>query len=93
MIGKLRKFKRTAAAYRALFLDPATGALTPQGKAVLMDMAAYTRMFKPAPPDAVALALAEGGRQVLAHVLKTLKVTDDALGMMLDEQMKGESDE
>jgi len=70
------------AAYRRLFLDD-HGQLKPEAKHVLDDLANFTRLWKNSPADSMALAVIEGSRQVLRHILKRLKINDT------ERQMKG----
>lgn len=58
-------------AYRKLFLDE-TGRLKPEAETVLDDLHDFARFFKDAPPEPSALALTEGGRRVVRHILKNL---------------------
>lgn len=62
-------------AYRRLFLDE-HGQLRADAEIVLDDLYQFARFFKGAPPDPQALAVVEGSRQVVRHILKRLKVTD-----------------
>lgn len=73
----LRKSKRCAA-YRRLFLGEA-GQLKPEAEAVLDDLCDFARFYKNVPADPQSLAVVEGGRQVVRHILKRVGTTDQEL--------------
>lgn len=77
-IGRVR-------AYRRLFLDEG-GRLKPEAEAVLDDLHEFARFFRDAPPDPAALALTEGGRRVVRHILKNIGATSRELA----RHIKGE---
>ncbi len=77
MLDALWKKRRLAAAYRSIFM--AGGKLKPEAEMVLSDLADFARLFKTTPPDPLALAVAEGGREVLRHILARLKIQDEEL--------------
>ncbi len=70
----LRQRKRNSA-YRKLFLTE-NGALKPEAETVLNDLYDFTRFFKSVPPEPQSLALVEGGRQVVRHILKCAKMIE-----------------
>lgn len=72
-------------AYRKLFLDEA-GRLKPEAEAVLDDLHDFARFFKDVPLDPSALAITEGGRQVVRHILKNIGATSQELA----RHLKGE---
>jgi len=67
----LDKNKKIKAAYRALFLAP-NGLLKPEAETVFDDLYEFARMFKNAPTDPQALAMIEGGRSTVRHILKRI---------------------
>ncbi|UQZ89808.1 hypothetical protein C4J81_11545 [Deltaproteobacteria bacterium Smac51] len=75
MIKALKKRRRTAAAYRSVFMEG--GRLTPEAELVLTDLAGFARFFKNVPADPLALAVVEGSRQVVRHLLESLKIQDE----------------
>lgn len=79
----------TARAYRKVFLDE-TGRLTPEAETVLTDLFDFTRFFKNTPADPQALAVVEGGRQALRHILKQTKTTDQELRRQLQKEVSDE---
>ncbi len=79
-----RRFARVRA-YRKLFLDD-YGRLKPEAETVLDDLHDFARFFKDAPPDPQALALTEGGRRVVRHLLKNIGATSTELA----RHLKGE---
>lgn len=60
---------RKIRAYRRLLLDE-SGRLKPEAEAVLTDLVEFARFFKSVPPDPQTLAVVEGSRQVVRHILK-----------------------
>lgn len=60
---------RKIRAYRHLLLDE-SGRLKPEAETVLTDLVDFARFFKSVPPDPQALAVVEGSRQVVRHILK-----------------------
>lgn len=83
-----QKRRRAALAYRALFM--AEGRLKAEAETVLSDLCEFVRLFKRVSPDPLALAVAEGGREVLRHILERLKMKDEELARQvrraLDEE-------
>ncbi len=75
-------------AYRRLFLDD-NGRLKPEAEAVLSDLYDFTRFYKTGPADPQALAVLEGGRQVVRHILKQTRATSQELS----RQLTGDDDE
>ena len=60
-------------AYRRLFLDE-HGQLKPEALTVLEDLYDHARLFKNVPLD--YLPVAEGGREVVRHILKRINLRD-----------------
>ena len=85
MFDSAIKRSRTVNAYRRLFLDE-HGQLKPEAQTVLDDLFSFARFFKTVPAEPQALAVVEGSRQVLRHILKRVKITDSEM----KRQMKGE---
>ncbi len=77
MLDFWQKRRRTAAAYRAVFLEG--GRLKPEAEIILTDLAEFARFLKNVPADPLALAVVEGGRGMLRHILERLKIQDDEL--------------
>ena|GEM_PF-2223142 len=80
-------------AYRRLFLTEA-GGLKPDARVVLEDLLEVTFFFKPPPlagslPPQFALALVEGGRNALRHILKKC----GAGSQMLQRLLTGDENE
>ena len=69
---------RAKRAYRRLFLDEA-GQLRPEALTVLEDLYHHTRLFRDVPGDPVQLAIIEGSRQVVRHILKQVNVVDQEM--------------
>lgn len=72
-----RRFNRIKA-YRRLFLTEG-GRLKPEAEVVLSDLYDFTRFFRGGPAEPQALAVLEGGRQVVRHILKSARATDQEL--------------
>ena len=85
--GKSRKI----AAYKKLFLT-CTGQLKPEAETVLNDLFDFTRFFKNVPADPQSLAVVEGGRQVVRHILKSTRTTEQELKRQL-KMKEGENDD
>lgn len=83
----LKRLRRTAA-YRRLFLAEG-GKLKPEAEIVLNDLYDFTRFFKSGSIDPQALAVLEGGRQVVRHILKSARATNQELA----RQLTGDDDE
>lgn len=66
---------RRVNAYRRLFLDE-HGQLKADAAIVLDDLFQFARFFKSVPLEPQALAAVEGSRQVLRHILKRTRITD-----------------
>jgi hypothetical protein len=81
MLDFFQKRRRTVRAYRSIFMDG--GRLKPEAETVLVDLAEFARLFKKVPPDPLALAVAEGGREVLRHILERLKIKDEELARQM----------
>lgn len=81
MIEYWQKRRRVLAAYRSLFLNG--GRLKPEAELVLNDLAQFARLFKKVPADPLALAVVEGGRGTLRHILERLKMKDEELARQL----------
>lgn len=73
---------RKIRAYRRLLLDEA-GALKPEAETVLNDLVDFARFFKSVPPDPQALAVVEGSRQVVRHILKRAGLVERELKRQL----------
>ena len=76
-----RRFNRIRA-YRRLFLAEG-GRLKPEAEVILNDLYDFTRFFKSGPVEPQALAVLEGGRQVVRHILKSARATDQELKRQL----------
>lgn len=76
---------RKVKAYRRLFLDE-HGQLRPDAEIVLDDLFQFARFFKSVPADPQALAVVEGSRETVRHILKRIKVTEPES----KRQIKGE---
>lgn len=76
-----RKSKRCAA-YRKLFLTE-SGRLKSEAETVLDDLYDFARFYKNVPADPQALAVVEGGRQVVRHILGRVGTTDQELKRQL----------
>lgn len=74
---------RRTRAYRRLFLDDG-GRLRPEAEAVLNDLMDFARFFKSVPPEPAALAVVEGSRQVVRHILKRTGLIDRGLDNLRD---------
>lgn len=74
MIGPI-KMILTRRAYRELFLDE-HGQLKAAGRIVLDDLYEHARLFKNVPADPMALALVEGGRDLVRRILRQIKAVD-----------------
>lgn len=66
---------RKVRAYRRLFLDE-HGQLKLEAEIVLDDLYQFARFFKNVPAEPQALAVVEGSRGTVRHILKRLKLTD-----------------
>lgn len=88
MLDYWQKRRRAAAAYRTLFLE--NGRLSPEAEIVLADLAEFVRLFKKVTPDPLALAVAEGGREVLRHVLERLKIKDEELARQMRRALESD---
>lgn len=66
---------RKASAYRRLFLDE-NGQLRADAETVLDDLFQFARFFKSGSADPQALAVVEGSRQTVRHILKRIKITE-----------------
>jgi hypothetical protein len=80
---------RKIRAYRRLLLDE-SGGLRPEAETVLSDLVDFARFFKSVPPDPQALAVVEGSRHVVRHILKRAGLLERELkrqlsGPSLDE--------
>lgn len=76
---------RKVNAYRRLFLD-GNGQLTADAEIVLDDLFQFARFFKNVPAEPQALAVVEGSRQVVRHILKRIRITEQES----KRQLKGE---
>ena len=83
----IKRMKRVRA-YKRLFLTP-EGQLRPDAEIVLTDLYEFTRFYKTGPADPQALAVLEGGRQVVRHILKQTRATNQELS----RQLTGDDDE
>lgn len=77
----LRRSKRHAA-YRKLFLNE-SGRLKVEAEAVLDDLYDFSRFYKNVPADPQSLAVVEGSRQLVRHILKRVGTTDQELKRQL----------
>ena len=73
-------------AYRKLFLNE-FGQLKPEAEAVLNDLYDFARFFHDAPPEPSALALTEGGRRVVRHILKNIGTTSTELARHIKDEV------
>ncbi len=73
----LKKLSRKRA-YRRLFLNE-DGQLRPEALTVLEDLYNHTRLFKNVSADPQALAVVEGGRQVVRHIIKQVNIEDSEM--------------
>lgn len=90
MVDLMLKRLRRKAAYKRLFLaEGGGGKLKPEAEIVLRDLYEFTRFFKSGPVEPQALAVLEGGRQVVRHILKSARATDQELA----RQLTGDDDE
>lgn len=78
MIEAYFKKSKKCAAYRRLFLSE-TGRLKPEAETVLDDLYDFARFYKNAPLDAQSLAVVEGGRQVVRHIVKFIGCTEQEI--------------
>lgn len=76
-------------AYKKLFLTE-EGALSPEAKIVFNDLYRFTRFHKDAPAEPQALALTEGSRSTVRHMLKRTGQTGAELERNLRETITGE---
>lgn len=65
------KNKKISTAYRGLFLDE-YGLLTPQAEIFFNDLYKFSRIFDNSPSDPTGMALVEGSRSVVRHILKRI---------------------
>lgn len=70
--GRTTRRKRVARAYRLLFFDE-NGELKPEALTVIDDLCDNAKMFEAAPLE--LLQVAEGGRQMVRHILNRLRVS------------------
>lgn len=63
--------KKILSAYRGLFLGE-DGLLTPQAELVFEDLYKFSRIFENSPKDPTDMALVEGSRSVVRHILKQI---------------------
>lgn len=92
MFDRVMKYRRTSAAYKKLFLNE-EGQLRPEGEIVLKDLFGFTRFYKNVPPDPQALAVAEGGRQVVRHILKRTGASEQELNRQIKSTVLGDENE
>lgn len=92
MFDRVLKFKRTSSAYKKLFLDE-QGQIKPEAETVLKDLFGFTRFYKSIPADPQALAVAEGGRQVVRHILKRTGSTEQELNRHINSTVLGDDNE
>lgn len=91
MLEVLQRRSRRNNAYRRLFFNEG-GALKPEAETVLADLLEFTRFYKNSPADPQALAVAEGGRQVVRHILKCTKNTRQELERQLNRNGDNEDE-
>lgn len=84
MLKKVMALRACKSSYRKLFLTE-TGALRPEAQEVLADLYKFAFMFKNVSPDPQGLALIEGRRQTINHMLKRLKTTESELRRIIEE--------
>lgn len=75
----------TKRAYRQLFCYD--GKLTPDGKRVLADLYKYVKMFETGIVDKDQLLFLAGGRDVIEHIIKMLKLTDSETTRRLETEL------
>lgn len=80
---------RKIRAYRRLLLDE-SGGLKPEAETVLTDLVDFARFFKSVPPDPQALAVVEGSRQVVRHILKRAGLLEREIKRQLAGQSRDE---
>lgn len=73
---------RKIRAYRRLLLDE-SGGLKPEAETVLNDLVDFARFFKSVPLEPQALAVVEGSRQVVRHILKRAGLVERELKRQL----------
>lgn len=77
-------------AYKKIFLNE-EGQLSPEARVVLNDLYRFARFFQNVPADPQALAVVEGSRQVVRHILKRTGQTGAAMTRNINETIAGES--
>lgn len=77
-------------AYKKVFLNE-EGQLLPEARVVLNDLYRFARFFQDVPADPQALALAEGARSVVRHILKRAGRSEAAMTRYINETITGES--
>lgn len=92
MLDKVLKYKRVTAAYKKMFLDE-FGQLKPEAEAVLVDLHQFARFYKNVSVDPQALAVVEGGRQVVRHILKRTGTTDQEMRRQINSAVLGDDNE
>lgn len=76
--------------YSACLMTPSGDELTPPGLAVMKDIASFCGAYRSnikiatltGAIDPIAMAMAEGRRQVFLHIQQRLKLTDDQILQM-----------
>ena len=85
------RMKRKGVAYQAVFLDQ-RGEATAETAIVLADLMRFCRMWASTVTvsngriDPLAMALAEGRREVILHIHNMLKLSDRAWKQIVDDQ-------
>jgi len=69
---------RTKRAYRVLFLDEHQQ-LRPEAVAVLDDLYRHARFFKDTSAEPQILAVLEGSRQMLRHIVRQINIVDSEI--------------
>lgn len=92
MVFDVLKRKKTVTAYKKLFLDE-FGQIKPEAIIVLTDLHDFARFYKNVPADPQALAVVEGGRQVVRHILKRTGTTDQELMRQVKTAILGDENE
>lgn len=81
---------KAARAYKNVFLNK-EGQLSPEARVVLNDLYRFARFFQNAPADPQALAVVEGARSVVRHILKRTGRTGAEMTRNINETITGES--
>ena len=86
------KYRRVVGAYKKMFLD-GEGRLKPEARLVLDDLYDFSRLMKNVAPEPLTLALVEGSRSTVRHILSRAGTTAEEMARKTKEQISGDDHE